>query len=314
MSTCSPGGETSEGNGDEPDDEVADREQPTTTEENILATTNGNLLISPASTNPVVQPRTRLAVLASRLPHHVLVAILQLVSLRDLRSCMTVCRHWNYVLSMEDSRVWEYFMRKMVPEAALADPYLLAEIPTFKRKLRAFHFAWNSNDLSKNNYVRTNGFTVHRQPVAQSTDGVRGKIGLSHGLHAFDLVWEGPLGTVAVIGLATRHAALHCPGYVPLLGSDDQSWGWNLVDNSLLHNGEHLGSYPRVNNPPRYQVGERIRMVLDCDQHLLYFERNSDMLGVAFSDLPPVKLFPAVCAVYGNTEVSMVYQGPPVLG
>lgn len=51
-----------------------------------------------------------------------------------------------------------------------------------------------------------------------------------------------------------RHAALHCPGYLPLLGSDDQSWGWNLVDNTLMHNGEQLGVYPRANNPPKYQV------------------------------------------------------------
>ena len=47
---------------------------------------------------------------------------------------------------------------------------------------------------------------------------------------------------------------MHCPGYVPLLGSDDQSWGWNLVDNNLLYNGEQYGVYPRVNNPPKYQV------------------------------------------------------------
>ncbi|PIO70180.1 hypothetical protein TELCIR_07974, partial [Teladorsagia circumcincta] len=56
-----------------------------------------------------------------------------------------------------------------------------------------------------NNYVRANGFTVHRQPVAQSTDGIRGKIGVSQGVHAFDITWEGPLGTVAVVGVATRH-------------------------------------------------------------------------------------------------------------
>ncbi|KAK6022167.1 50S ribosomal protein L3 [Ostertagia ostertagi] len=172
-----------------------------------------------------------------------------------------------------------------------------------------------SVDILRNNYVRANGFTVHRQPVAQSTDGIRGKIGVSQGVHAFDITWEGPLGTVAVVGVATRHAALHCPGYLPLLGSDDQSWGWNLVDNTLIHNGEQLGVYPRSNNPPKYQVGERVRLVLDCDRHFVYFERaGAEFLGLAFMDLPPVKLFPAICAVYGNTEVSMVYLGPPIAG
>ncbi|KHJ93906.1 DNA-directed RNA polymerase II subunit RPB2 family protein [Oesophagostomum dentatum] len=207
----------------------------------------------------------------------------------------------------KDSTVWRSLAQKMVSESALADPYLLSELTSYKKKLRAFYYAWNPNDVSKNNYVRANGFTVHRQPVAQSTDGVRGKIGVSQGVHAFDITWEGPLGTVAVVGVATRHAALHCPGYLPLLGSDDQSWGWNLVDNTLIHNGEQLGVYPRVNNPPKYQVGERVRLVLDCDRHIVYFERAGyEFLGLAFTDLPPVKLFPAICAVYGNTEVSMV--------
>ncbi|VDM55083.1 unnamed protein product [Angiostrongylus costaricensis] len=256
-----------------------------------------------------------ISVLATRLPHHILSQVFKYLNLSDIHNCMLVCRHWSHVLNFEDSIVWKSLAQRKISESALADPYLLNELNTYKKKLRAFYFAWNPSDVSKNNYVRGNGFTVHRQPVAQSTDGVRGKIGVSLGVHAFDITWEGPLGTVAVVGVATRHAALHCPGYLPLLGSDDQSWGWNLVDNTLMHNGENLGVYPRVNNPPKYQVGERIRLVLDCDRHIVYFERSgAEFLGLAFTDLPPVKLFPAICAVYGNTEVSMVYLGPPLAG
>ena len=72
-----------------------------------------------------------------------------------------------------------------------------------------------------------------------------------------------------------------CHGYVALLGSDDQvnqgsnllacsyrilvvtmtprrqSWGWNLVDNHLLHNGDSQGNYPQLNNAPKYQVRRR---------------------------------------------------------
>ena len=66
--------------------------------------------------------------------------------------------------------------------------------------------------------------------------------------------WEGPLGTVAVVGIATRSAALQCHGYVALLGGDRESWGWNLVDNHLLHNGDSQGNYPQLNNAPIYQV------------------------------------------------------------
>lgn len=103
--------------------------------------------------------------------------------------------------------------------------------------------------------MKKNGFTLHRNPIAQSTDGARGKIGFSEGRHAWEIWWEGPLGTVAVIGIATKRAPMQCQGYVALLGSDDQSWGWNLVDNNLLHNGEVNGNYPQCNNAPKYQVG-----------------------------------------------------------
>jgi F-box protein 45 len=70
--------------------------------------------------------------------------------------------------------------------------------------------------------------------------------------------------------------------YVALLGSDDQSWGWNLVDNHLLHNGDAHGNYPLLNNAPKYQVGERIRVILDCEDNTLSFEKNYEFLGVAF--------------------------------
>lgn len=62
------------------------------------------------------------------------------------------------------------------------------------------------------------------------------------------------MGTVAVVGISTKEASLQCNGYVGLLGSDQQSWGWNLVDNHLLHNGDTLGHYPKLNNCPKYQV------------------------------------------------------------
>jgi len=79
-------------------------------------------------------------------------------------------------------------------------------------------------------------------------------IGYSRGRHAWEVIWEGPLGTVAVVGVATQQAEMRAQGYIALLGKDDQSWGWNLVENVLLHNGDSQGHYPLINNAPRYQV------------------------------------------------------------
>jgi F-box protein 45 len=48
-------------------------------------------------------------------------------------------------------------------------------------------------------------------------------------------------------------------------------------------------------------------MILDHSKGHVYFEKDNDFYGLAFTDLPPLRLFPAICAVYGNTEVSMVF-------
>ncbi|CAH1781686.1 unnamed protein product, partial [Owenia fusiformis] len=252
--------------------------------------------------------------MAAKFPVSVLENLFSYLGIEDLRSCSLVCKSWYKFLNDENNDVWRlHCVRKLAEEALKSD--LLANVPTYKAKLRAFYHAWNPNDCSRNMFVKGNGFTVHRNPVAQSSDATRGKIGFKAGRHCWEIWWEGPLGTVAVIGIATKQAPTQCHGYTALIGSDDQSWGWNLVDNHLLHNGDSQGNYPQVNNAPKYQVGERIRIILDCEDNTLAFEKNYECLGVAFRGLPnDTALYPSVSAVYGNTEVSMVYLGQPLDG
>lgn len=216
-----------------------------------------------------------------RLADNILEIIFSYLDLEELRNCSLVCKSWYEFLNDENNDVWRmHCVRRLAEDALKSD--LLSSVPTYKAKLRAFYHAWNPLDCSRNIYIKSNCFTLHRNPVAQSTDAVRGKLGFRHGRHAWEVIWEGPLGTVAVIGIATTEAPLQCPGYIALLGSDEQSWGWNLVDNHLLHNGDSQGNYPLLNNAPRYQIGERIRVILDCDDNTLSFEKNYEFLGVAF--------------------------------
>ncbi|KAK7090855.1 F-box/SPRY domain-containing protein 1-like [Littorina saxatilis] len=250
---------------------------------------------------------------AAKLPHHALEVIFSYLDISDLRNCSLVCKNWYKYLNDENNDVWRlHCVRKLAEEALKSD--ILSNVPTYKAKLRAFYHAWNPNDCSKNVFVKPSGFTVHRNPIAQSTDGARGKIGFRTGRHCWEVWWEGPLGTVAMIGLATKHASVQSQGYSPLIGNDSESWGWNLVDNHLIHNGDSQGNFPMLNNAPKYQVGERIRVILDCEDNTLAFEKNYEFLGVAFRGLPDTQLYPAVSAVYGNTEISMVYLGPPLDG
>ena len=193
------------------------------------------------------------AEMAAKLPHRVLEHLFAYLDIEDLRTCSLVCKSWYKFLNDENNDVWRlHCIRKLAEEALKSD--VLSSVPTYKAKLRAFYHAWNPNDCSRNIYVKNNGFTLHRNPVAQSTDGARGKMGFKQGRHCWEVWWEGPLGTVAVIGIATKAAPLQCHGYVALLGSDDQSWGWNLVDNHLLHNGDSQGNFPQLNNAPKYQA------------------------------------------------------------
>ncbi|XP_065558085.1 protein rtoA-like [Artemia franciscana] len=65
---------------------------------------------------------------------------------------------------------------------------------------------------------------------------------------------------------------------------------------------------------PTYQIGDRIRVILDLEENTLAFEINDKFLGVAFRGLPKKRLFPAVCGkqkdgVDATSVVSMVYLG-----
>jgi hypothetical protein len=98
--------------------------------------------------------------------------------------------------------------------------------------------AWNDNDSSQNIIVIDNGYTLHRHPVAQSTDAIRGKMSYSSGMHAIEFVWEhGQRGTHAVLGVCTKSMRLERPGYCSLIGNDANGWGWDITRNRLFHNG-----------------------------------------------------------------------------
>lgn len=270
---------------------------------------NNVVVVEPPPPEPVVAIPLNIL----DLPENVTENLFTFLPLPDLRTCALVCSEWNRILSDENNDVWRAACYRRLSRETLHSE-LLASCPTYKSKLRALFHSWNPHDCSRNVFVKPSGFTIHRNPVAQSTDGARGRIGFTRGRHAWEIVWEGPLGTVAVVGLATRQAEMRAQGYVALLGQDEHSWGWNLVENILLHNGDSQGNYPLINNAPRYQVGEKIRVILDCDDNTLSFEKNFEFLGVAFRGLPKQELFPSISAVYGNTEVSMVYLGPPLDG
>jgi F-box protein 45 len=121
-----------------------------------------------------------------KLPDNVLEVIFSYLELHELRNCSLVGKRWYQYLNDENNDVWRlHCVRKLAEEALKSD--LLSSVPTYKTKLRAFYHAWNPNDCSRNVYIKPNGFTLHRNPVAQSTDASRGKIGFRSGRHAWEV-------------------------------------------------------------------------------------------------------------------------------
>lgn len=106
---------------------------------------------------------------------------------------------------------------------------MLLDMPAALRETQLKH-SWNQDDRSLNIFVKEDDkLTFHRHPVAQSTDCIRGKVGFTKGMHCWEVCWSTrQRGTHAVVGVATAEAPLHSVGYQSLVGSTDNSWGWDL--------------------------------------------------------------------------------------
>ncbi|XP_036313862.1 SPRY domain-containing SOCS box protein 2 isoform X2 [Pipistrellus kuhlii] len=171
---------------------------------------------------------------------------------------------------------------------------------------------WNPKDCSENIEVKEGGLCFERRPVAQSTDGVRGKRGYSSGLHAWEISWpREQRGTHAVVGVATARAPLQADHYAALLGSNSESWGWDLGRGKLYHQSKEPGApqYPPGPQGEQLEVPERLQVVLDMEEGTLGYAIGGTYLGPAFRGLKGRTLYPAVSAVWGQCQVRIRYLG-----
>lgn len=190
---------------------------------------------------------------------------------------------------------------------------LIRELHGDKAKLIALENAWNGADCSHNIQLKDNQLTFHRKPKAQCTDAIRGKCGYLYGQHYWTVTWHKPsFGSNAVLGVATAQEKMHGEGYFSLLGSSCESWGWDISNRVLLHDGKELGGFPP--HDTKIEIGKTFGVTLDMENRTLSLDLEGVPLGVAFRDLPPRQLYPAVSAVFGNTEVSLVYHGSAFVG
>ena len=205
-------------------------------------------------------------------------------------------------------------IRKMAKSPDYACPKrldFLLDIPPVSREASLKH-AWNSEDRSLNIFVKDDDkMTFHRHPVRQTTDCIRGMVGYTRGLHIWEIHWSTrQRGTHAVVGVATDEAPLYSDGYQSLVGSNDQSWGWDLGRNKLYHNGNSGHIYPSLlKSDETFIVPEKVYVALDMDEGTLAFIVKGQYLGIAFRGLKGKKLFPIVSAVWGCCEITIRYIG-----
>ncbi|XP_017767074.1 PREDICTED: protein gustavus isoform X1 [Eufriesea mexicana] len=190
---------------------------------------------------------------------------------------------------------------------------VLLDMPPASRETQ-IHHSWNANDRSLNIFVKDDDkLTFHRHPVAQSTDCIRGRVGYTKGMHVWELFWSTrQRGTHAVVGVATAEAPLHSVGYQSLVGNNEQSWGWDLGRNKLLHDSKNNAgiTYPTLlKHDETFIVPDKFLVVLDMDEGTLAFVVDGQYLGVAFKGLKGKKLHPIVSAVWGHCEITMKYIG-----
>lgn len=192
---------------------------------------------------------------------------------------------------------------------------LLLDMPLAGPESQLRH-AWNPDDRSLNVFVKEDDkLTFHRHPVAQSTDCIRGRVGYTRGLHVWRIHWPArQRGTHAVVGVATAGASLHSVGYTALVGSDSESWGWDLGRNRLYHDAKSrpasapAPAYPGfLEADESFAVPDALTVMLDMDEGTLSFMVDGQYLGVAFRGLKGRKLYPIVSAVWGHCEVSIRY-------
>uniref|UniRef100_H3D0I3 SplA/ryanodine receptor domain and SOCS box containing 4a n=1 Tax=Tetraodon nigroviridis TaxID=99883 RepID=H3D0I3_TETNG len=191
---------------------------------------------------------------------------------------------------------------------------LLLDMPCAGLETQLRH-AWNPDDRSLNIFIKEEDkLTFHRHPVAQSTDCIRGRVGYTRGLHVWKIHWPArQRGTHAVVGVATSEAPLHSVGYTALVGSDCESWGWDLGRHRLYHDSKNrahssLSSYPSFLEPEdSFTLPDSLLVILDMDEGTLSFMVDGQYLGVAFRGLKGKKLYPVVSAVWGHCEISMKY-------
>ncbi len=192
---------------------------------------------------------------------------------------------------------------------------LLLDMPPAGPEIQQQH-AWNPDDRSLNLFLKDDDRSrsiATRWPKAQTACGEKS-----------GYPWLARLD-FALACTAAWHACcsrgrdiltpLRAVGYSALVGSDAESWGWDLGRGRLYHDRKSrtgpAPSYPEFiedeEDEGTFSVPEEFLVVLDMDEGTLGFCADGIYLGAAFRGLKGKRLYPIVSSVWGHCEVTMTY-------
>ncbi|KAF7491096.1 SPRY domain-containing SOCS box protein 4 [Sarcoptes scabiei] len=174
---------------------------------------------------------------------------------------------------------------------------------------------WSMERKSPNVNILQNGLVGKRRPIAKSTDCMFGRMGYTSGLHVWTIQWPVECrGTHAVVGVATESMQfLHTSGYCSLVGSDSESFGWDIVRSRFFHNKKETIYPVWLSSHDKFTIPDEFTVVLDMDEGTLGFIVDGLYIGIAYAGLSGKKLYPVISTVWGNVEIGIRYTNfmPP---
>ncbi|XP_061178607.1 protein gustavus-like isoform X2 [Saccostrea echinata] len=158
-------------------------------------------------------------------------------------------------------------------------------------------------------FSKINNNTIVRTRTGNAvTDGAKWSRPFRRGKHVFEIVFPRQMrGKHASVGIGLKKAAVVSESNQTLVGSDEHSWGVDLVTKEVCHNKRRLGRFPgMLTNFP-----DRFYMYVDMDIGSLLFGQEDKFFGAALTDeqLIGSVVYPMVSATQTGAAITVVYRG-----
>ncbi|XP_015602242.1 SPRY domain-containing SOCS box protein 3 [Cephus cinctus] len=173
-------------------------------------------------------------------------------------------------------------------------------------KQNVYEWAWDDKLATADLQLTDRNLEVKFHPgYSTGTAAVRGTTSLAKGRHHY---WEVKMitpvyGTDVMVGMGTHKVTLDSARlkFCSLLGLDCESWGFSYKG-YLQHAGEIR------NYAPGFSYGSLVGVHLDTWRGTLQFFHNRKPLGIAFTGLRDVELYPMISSTAAKSRVRITYS------